>query len=411
MLSFPVRSLNGGGIKRLISFSHQSFHFLAEELDSALDEAADVPKGLYDHQPSAGHQVQPALAVSSFHIRRSRNGADVMKKGNGKTQANRMPHAATLWIALALVALNVFIYAPVWSYEFVSWDDPLYVRDNAEVSPGITWHGVVWAFTTGHAANWHPLTWLSHMLDVQLYGVAAGPHHVTNVLLHIANTLLLFGVLRRMTRATGASVFVTALFGVHPMHVESVAWISERKDVLSTLFWTLALWAYVAYARQPRWGRYLSVIALFAFGLMAKPMLVTLPFLLLLLDIWPLRRVRLERGQRDIWLRLARENLPLFALAILASVVTVVVQSRGGTVAGLEAYSWSLRAANAPVSYAAYIAKTVWPARLAPFYPYGTMPAWWVAGSTLALIGVCIVTIRAAARLTFLLDGFGFWLR
>src|SRR5438093_3426638 len=249
-------------------------------------------RGLYDHQPSAGHQVQPAVDVSSLHIRRSRNGADVMKKGDGKTQANRMPHAGTLWIALALVALNVFIYAPVWSYEFVSWDDPLYVRDNAEVSRGITWHGVVWAFTTGQAANWHPLTWLSHMLDVQLYGVAAGPHHVTNVLLHIANTLLLFGVLRRMTRATGASVFVTALFAVHPMHVESVAWISERKDVLSTLFWTLALWAYVAYARQPRWGRYLSVIALFAFGLMAKPMLVTLPFLLLLLDIWPLRRVR-----------------------------------------------------------------------------------------------------------------------
>src|SRR5437773_6132604 len=163
----------------------------------------------------------------------------------------------TLWISLTLIAVNVFVYAPVCGYDFVSWDDPLYVSQNSEVSHELTWHGVLWAFTTGHAANWHPLTWLSHMLDVQFYGVAAGPHHLTNLLLHIGNTLLLFGVLRRMTGASGPSAFVAALFAVHPRQVESVAWVSERKDVLSTLFWALTLWAYAAYVHQPRLRRYL----------------------------------------------------------------------------------------------------------------------------------------------------------
>src|SRR5437867_1690235 len=179
MLSFPVRSLNGGGIKRLIAFFASILPLPCGGTRQRVGRSRRCIKGTLRSSAKRWTSSSACLGVSSLHIRRSRNGADVMKKGDGKTQANRMPHAGTLWIALALVALNVFIYAPVWSYEFVSWDDPLYVRDNAEVSPGITWHGVVWAFTTGHAANWHPLTWLSHMLAVQLYGVAAGPHHVT----------------------------------------------------------------------------------------------------------------------------------------------------------------------------------------------------------------------------------------
>src|SRR5262249_41527496 len=203
----------------------------------------------------------------------------------------KAPMRSPLWIVAGLIGLILFIYAPVRGYDFVSWDDPLYIRDNLQVAGGLTWHGAVWAFTSGHAANWHPITWLSHMLDVELYGVTAGPHHITNVLLHIANTILLFGVLRKMTGETGPSAFVAAVFAVHPMHVESVAWVSERKDVLSTFFGLLMLWAYTAYVEKPQIKRYVLVMVAFGLGLMAKPMLVTLPFALLLLDVWPLRRV------------------------------------------------------------------------------------------------------------------------
>jgi len=166
-----------------------------------------------------------------------------------------------LWISLGLVAANVVVYAAVRRHGFVNFDDPRYVTENAIVAAGLTWRGVVWAFTAGYASNWHPLTWMSHMLDVQLYGMRAGGHHLTNVLLHIANTLLLFGALHRMTGAAGRSGFVAALFAVHPLHVESVAWVAERKDVLSTFFWMLTLWSYVSYVRQPRWNRYVLVVA------------------------------------------------------------------------------------------------------------------------------------------------------
>ncbi len=205
------------------------------------------------------------------------------------------------WVTLALIAVNLIVYASVWHYDFVNYDDYQYVSENADVSGGLTWHGVAWAFTTGAAANWHPLTWLSHMLDVQLYGLNPGAHHLTNLLLHIANTLLLFGLLHRMTGALGRSAFVAGLFAVHPLHVESVAWVAERKDVLSTLFWMLTLWAYVAYVRKPRLRRYLLVVLFFALGLMAKPMLVTLPFVLLLLDFWPLGRIAHEPNPAGRW--------------------------------------------------------------------------------------------------------------
>ena len=241
-----------------------------------------------------------------------------------------------LWICIALIAVNLAVYSPVRYHDFVNWDDLEYVKSNSSISAGLTWSGLTWAITTGYAANWHPLTWVSHMADVQLYGLAAGPHHATNLFLHIANTILLFIVLRRMTGALGRSAFVASLFAAHPLHVESVAWIAERKDVLSTLFWMLTLWSYVAYVRQPRPSRYLAVIALYVLGLMAKPMLTTLPCVLLLLDIWPLHRVRLEPGQRQVWLQLVREKLPLFSLAIISSVVTIIVQQRGGAVSRLE---------------------------------------------------------------------------
>ncbi len=258
------------------------------------------------------------------------------------------------WVSLALIAVNLIVYASVWHHDFVNYDDSVYVSKNADVSGGLTWHGVSWAFTAGVGANWHPLTWLSHMLDVQLYGLNPGPHHLTNLLFHIANTLLLFGLLHRMTGALGRSAFVAGLFAVHPLHVESVAWVAERKDVLSTLFWMLTLWAYVAYVRRPRLRRYLAVLLFFALGLMAKPMLVTLPFVLLLLDFWPLGRLSLRPNPaghgapfRDGWataVHLVWEKLPLLALTVVSSIVTFVAQRREGSVIGLDAIPLNMRA-------------------------------------------------------------------
>ena len=328
-----------------------------------------------------------------------------------------------LWLVLALVAVNVAVYAPVRNYGFIGFDDPEYVSQNSHVLRGLTWEGVRWAFSTGYFANWHPLTWLSHMLDVQVYGTYAGGHHITNVLLHITNTLLLFGLLHRMTGRLGRSAFVAGLFAVHPLHVESVAWVSERKDVLSTLFGMLTLWSYIGYVRRPRLGRYLVLLLFFAMGLMAKPMLVTLPFLLLLLDVWPLGRITLPadpsgslrwqslRDQRSAVVRLVWEKLPLIGLAVASSMVTFVVQQRGGTVGGFGAMPLDFRMANALVSYIAYIAKMLWPAHLSVLYPYPeTLPGWWVFGSMFVLIGVSVAVVRAAQRRPYLAVGWLWYL-
>jgi Tfp pilus assembly protein PilF len=299
---------------------------------------------------------------------------------------------------LILIAATVIVYAPVRHFGFVRWDDPDYVTDNVPVARGLTWQGAAWAFTSAHAANWHPVTWLSYMLDVQLHGMNAGPQHVTNLVLHVLNAVLLFGVLYRMTAAWGRSLFVAGLFAVHPLHVESVAWISERKDVLSTLFWMLTMWAYVIYVRRPGWRRYLPVAALFALGLMAKSMLVTLPFVLLLLDFWPLRRAG--------WVRLVREKLPLFVLAALSSVVTFVVQRHVGAVAGFERFPLVLRLTNALASYLGYIGKMLWPARLAAFYPLSVrIPVLQASLGALLLTAVTIVAIRAGRRHGYFLVG------
>jgi Flp pilus assembly protein TadD len=309
-----------------------------------------------------------------------------------------------LLASAALIAAIVVVYAPVRHFGFVMWDDPEYVVDNGHVAQGLTWQGGWWALTSTDAFNWHPVTWLSHMLDVQLYGMNAGPQHVTSLFIHILNTLLLFGLLYFMTAALGRSMFVAGLFAVHPLHVESVAWIAERKDVLSTLFGILTMWAYVAYVRRLRWGRYWLVLVLLGLGLMAKPMLVTLPFVLLLLDVWPLQRV--ELGDAAGLLRLLREKLPLLALAAVSSVVTVLAQQSGGAVAGLERVPLSLRLANAPASYLAYIGKMLWPVRLAAFYPLGTSaPVLQASIGALLLIGVTILAIRAGQRHGYFLVG------
>jgi Flp pilus assembly protein TadD len=255
------------------------------------------------------------------------------------------------------------------------------------------------------------------MLDVQLYGMNAGPQHVTNLVLHVLNTLLLFGLLHWMTGALGRSAFVAGLFAVHPLHVESVAWIAERKDVLSTLFWMLTIWAYVAYVRRPRPRRYVLVLVLFGLGLMAKQMLVTLPFVLLLLDVWPLQRVELGNGGLATFLRrpelprLALEKLPLFALAAAASALTVSAHSLGGAVLGLERIPLSLRLMNAAASYLSYIGKMLWPVRLAAFYPFSaTSPVLQAFIGALVLAGVTVMAIRAAGRSSYFLVGWLWYL-
>jgi tetratricopeptide (TPR) repeat protein len=267
-------------------------------------------------------------------------------------------------VAAVLAALTLAVFAQVRHHEFVDLDDTLYVTDNPHVTTGLTTDNAKWALTTGYGANWHPLTWLSHQLDVSLFGMDAGRHHLVSVGWHVLNTLLLFGLLRYMTGALWRPAFVAALFALHPAHVESVAWISERKDVLSTFFWFAATWAYAWWARRAGVARYALVAVLLALGLAAKPMLVTLPFTLLLLDVWPLGRSRLPLSKRII------EKLPLFALAAASSVITVIAQRGGGAVTTFDIITPAQRAGNAIVAYAEYLRMLVWPVDLAVLYPY-----------------------------------------
>jgi len=317
------------------------------------------------------------------------------------------------WLVCAGLAVGIAaIYAPVATHGFVNWDDPEYVTNNPMVLRGMTLPGLWWAFTTTHAANWHPVTWLSHMVDVQLFGLQAGWHHIVSVLLHTASSLLLFGWLRRTTGALGRSAVVAALFAVHPTHVESVAWVAERKDALSTVFLMMSLWTYTEYVRRPSRWRYLAVFVSVALGLMAKPMLVTLPFVLLLVDIWPLQRFSLGRprgGEQPGFQRLVMEKVPLFALAIASAVATFVAQSRGGAVARFDAYPFGLRAVNALISYVAYIGQAFWPVRLAVVYPPRPVPAvLTVAAALAALVLTTALVIRSATRRPYALVGW-FW--
>ena len=365
---------------------------------------------------------QTAIETKSRPVRSASSpSAQILAPGSPPSLARSAFSRRALWVSLALIAANLIVYAQVWNHDFVNYDDPDYVTANPIVSDGLTRHGVSWAFTTVHSSNWHPLTWLSHMLDVQLYGLNPGPHHLTSLLFHMVNTLLLFWLLHRMTAALGRSAFVAGLFAVHPLHVESVAWVAERKDVLSTLLGLLTICAYVAYVRQPRVRRYCLVLLLFALGLMAKPMLVTLPLVLLLLDFWPLRRIESgpnppggaepRRDWRLQTFRLVLEKLPLLGLAAASSIVTLVAQRRGGSVTGLEKLPLKFRAASALVSYAAYIGKMLWPARLAVFYPYPrTLPAAWVVGALLGLLGISVAVMRAGLRHPYLPVGWLWYL-
>jgi tetratricopeptide (TPR) repeat protein len=365
---------------------------------------------------------------------------------------------------LICVVLSLATWAAYWHlgrHQFINYDDQDYLTNNPDVQAGLSWKAAVWAFTTDYAGNWHPLTWLSHMLDCQLYGMNAGGHHITNLLLHIANTLLLFLVLQRMTGAIGRSAAVAALFALHPLHVESVAWASERKDVLSAFFFMLTLWTYCRYAKRegrnsefrgqkpevrsqnsevgiqnsefgtqnsqfgsqspssifhpPSWIWYCLSVLLFACGLMSKPMLVTLPFLLLLIDFWPLQRWQFPIRQPSAGsafstaLRLILEKAPFLALAAISCVVTFIVQRKTGTVSSMDVLPLDTRIENALASYLLYIGKTLWPVHLAPFYPYlPERPFGLVGFAAAALLGITAMALTFAKRMPYLAVGW-FW--
>jgi tetratricopeptide (TPR) repeat protein len=309
-------------------------------------------------------------------------------------------------VCLLLAVVTLAIYNPVNRHPFVNYDDDRYVVNNPHVRQGLTADTVVWALTSTEQANWHPLTWMSHALDCSLYGLNPVGHHFTSVLLHAVNVVLLFLLLMWATRRLGPSLFVAALFALHPMNVESVAWVAERKNVLCTMFFFLALWAYGWYARKPGWKRYLAVAALFAAGLASKPMVITFPFVLLLLDYWPLERVREAGMVADktrstfSWSRLVVEKLPLLALSTASAVITMRAQQAGGAVRTAAEVSFGARIATAIYAYAMYLWKMVWPARLAPLYPHpgDSLAAWQVLVAALVLAAITAFAWRFRAR-------------
>lgn len=311
-------------------------------------------------------------------------------------------HNKTLYLMICvfLIIVNLAIYLQVTGFEFTTFDDPVYVTQNPNVRAGLTSESAWWALTAAYAQNWHPLTWISHMSDVQLYGMDAGKHHLSAVLLHIINTLLLFFVLTLLTGYPWRSAFVAALFAVHPLHVESVAWVAERKDVLSTLFLLLTILAYIYYSAKPNIQRYLLVALAFGLGLLAKPMLVTVPFLLLILDFWPLKRLNLG------W-KLAIEKLPLLAMTAVSCGLTVWAQTEGHAVTSVGVIPMSERISNALMSYGIYIWKMILPLKLASYYPHpvNSWPIWQVALSAIFMIAVTVLAIRYARKAPYILAG------
>jgi protein O-mannosyl-transferase len=314
-------------------------------------------------------------------------------------------------LCLLLVVATLALYNPVNRHPFVNYDDDRYVTENPHVRSGLTWDTISWAFTAREQGNWHPITWLSHALDYQLFQQNPTGHHFTSLLIHAANAVLLFLLLMYATGRIGPSLLVAALFALHPINVESVAWVAERKNVLSTFFFFGALIAYCWYARKPGWLRYLAFAALFALGLMSKPMVITLPFVLLLLDYWPLGRVR-GSPAGALWIpqaplsRLLMEKLPLLALSAASAAITMQAQQAGGAVRSTAQFSLGVRLENAVVAYATYLWKMIWPAHLAPLYPHpgDSLAVWQVAISAMVLLVVTGVVMRFRSR-RYLLTG------
>lgn len=323
-------------------------------------------------------------------------------------------------LVISLAVLSIIPYYQVINHGFVNFDDYEYVVENPHVNRGLSIEGIKWAFTAVHSCNWHPMTWLSHMLDCELYGLNPSGHHLTNLIFHVINALLLFLLLLFITGSVWKSAFVAALFAIHPLHVESVAWISERKDVLSTFFGILALWAYVYYAIRPNIKRYLAIIFFFVLGLMSKPMLITFPFVLILLDYWPLQRIQSKYPASDIditgtKIRIFRklpipaiiaEKIPLFLLCVGSAIITIFAQTHWGVLKTLEAFPLKTRFINAILSYINYIKKTLWPARLGALYPYpGSFSILEALGASLLILCILLLTVKQRKRHPYFLFG------
>ena len=332
-----------------------------------------------------------------------------------------------LVICTGLVVAILIVYWQVAHHEYVSFDDGLYVVDNQMVRDGITQAGIRWAFGFTDIAYWHPLTWLSHMLDCQLFGLDSGKHHLSNLMFHMANSLLLFFVFVRMTGRLGPSVFVAALFAVHPLTVESVAWVAERKNVLSTFFEMVTLLSYAAYAQKPSRVRYSVTLVTFACGLMVKPALITLPFIFLLLDFWPLKRLSMPPGidagapqtavlatspKKETSLRLlVLEKIPFFMLSGVCIALAMASVKHHNIVVSANEASAYLRVANAAVTYVSYIAKMVWPSNLAVFYPYpSSIPVWYAVAAFIWLACISMLTLRFWKQMPFLIVGWLWYL-
>jgi protein O-mannosyl-transferase len=345
--------------------------------------------------------------------------ADSIVLGGAQVQVDSTtPRQLPAWVKGLILCTLLFlaplaVYSPVAHFSFVNYDDGDYVFANTHVNTGLTWANVRWAMTGFASGNWHPLAWLSHTLDCQLYGLNAGAHHITSLLLHAVNVVLLFLLLVKATRAYGKSFFVAILFALHPLNVESVAWVAERKNLLCTFFFMLALGAYGWYVRRPGVGRYLAVAVLFVFGLASKPMVITLPFVLLLLDYWPLRRIegwttpdRSFPVARAHLAHLALEKLPLLVLSLGSGVVTLFAQRSADAVQSLSTFPIGTRLANAVFAYSQYLWKAIQPRGLAPFYPSAPLTAVQVLAAILALLLVGVAVWRLRAGRPYLIIGF-----
>ncbi|HEV2401226.1 MAG TPA: tetratricopeptide repeat protein [Candidatus Sulfotelmatobacter sp.] len=300
-------------------------------------------------------------------------------------------------VCLLLAVVTLALYNPVNRHPFVNYDDDRYVTENPHIRQGLTGDTITWALTSTEQANWHPLTWMSHALDISLFRLNPAGHHFTSVIIHIANAILLFLLLMWATNRLGPSLFVAALFALHPVNVESVAWIAERKNVLCTFFFFLSIWGYGWYAKKPDWKRYLVVAAAFAAGLAAKPMVITLPFVLMLLDYWPIERTQESNARRaEPWTKLVIEKIPLLALSTASAVITMHAQQIGGAVRSTQQFPLGVRLANAVNACATYLWKMIWPTRLAPLYPHpgDSLSVWQVATASLVLLAITAAVVK-----------------
>lgn len=320
-------------------------------------------------------------------------------KANSSDKPAIWPDRYAVWVCILIVLATLSVYFQVKNFDFVDYDTPEYVYDNSHVKQGLTIANLKWALTTTYMSNWHPLTWMSHMLDVSLFGLAPGPHHLMNLLIHILNTLLLFILFRKMKADVLRSGIVAALFALHPLHVESVAWVAERKDLLSTMFFFLSIISYVHYVTRRRLIGYVAVILCFILGLMAKPMIVTLPFVLLLLDYWPLERFHCSPTTQDgngSPFSIFIEKIPLLILSAISSVVTLYAQKSGGAIASLDKFSFATRLENALVAYSKYLGKIFWPNHLAVIYPYQErLSGWLVIFSCVCISGISVLAFKS----------------